>query len=73
MRVNLELGPDTIIKAVIGDLSKDGFRLRSGAVLHVGQKVTMHLPRETVACELRWVNGMQAGGVFADAPAAPAW
>ncbi len=73
MPVFLELAPDIKIKAIIDDLSKDGFRLRSRAVLHVGQSVTLHLPREAVACELCWVDGLEAGGVFREAAEAPRW
>jgi hypothetical protein len=71
--VGLEFGPGSIVKAVIGNLSKDGFHLRTGAALHPGQSLTMHLPRETVACEIRWVDGRHAGGLFAEASAAPSW
>jgi hypothetical protein len=73
MGVNLELGPDRIVKAVIDDLSKDGFRLRCRAILYPGQNLKMHLPRETLVCELLWVAGLQAGGIFAETSAAPAW
>lgn len=73
MAVSLELSEDRIVKALLDDLSKDGFRLRSGALLHPGQRLRMHLPRETVSCELKWVDGLEAGGVFSDAPTVPAW
>jgi hypothetical protein len=73
MGVGLELREGSIVKAVIDNLSKDGFGLRSGAVLHSGQRLTMHLPRATLACEIRWIDGLQAGGVFAEASAAPSW
>lgn len=62
--VVMEIRPDFKVKAFLEDLSKDGFRIRSRAVLHVGQVVSLHMPRETVACELRWVDGFAAGGVF---------
>jgi hypothetical protein len=64
MPVELELTPGSKIAAEINDLSKDGFRLRSSAVLHAGQALTMHLPRDTARCEVRWVDGLDAGGVF---------
>lgn len=64
MSTVLEIQPDFRVKAIIADLSKDGFRLRSRALLHVGQIVKLHMPREMVPCELRWVDGFNAGGVF---------
>lgn len=62
--VVLEIGLDSKAKAVIEDLSQDGFRLRSEVPLHAGQALKMHLPREIVECELRWVDGFTAGGIF---------
>jgi hypothetical protein len=73
MPVDLELSPNSLVRAIIDDLSRDGFRLRSRAILHEGQSLKMHLPRATVTCELRWVDGLQAGGVFIEAPDAPSW
>ncbi|MGZ2411822.1 PilZ domain-containing protein [Sphingomonas sp. F9_3S_D5_B_2] len=73
MPVTLELSADRTAKAIIDDLSKDGFRLRSRAALQPGQKLKMHTPRETLACELRWVNGFTAGGVFAENSDPPRW
>lgn len=66
MTVMLELGPHCTVKAIIDDLSKDGFRLRSRAILHPGQLLKMQLHRETVACQLRWTDGFEAGGVFCE-------
>lgn len=65
--------PDFKIKAVIEDLSKDGVRLRSRAVLHAGQVVKLEMPREMIACEIRWVNGFEAGGVLAGKSTLPDW
>jgi hypothetical protein len=65
--------PDFKIKAVIEDLSKDGVRLKSRVVLHVGQVVSLEMPRETIACEIRWVSGFEAGGVLLDDNALPDW
>jgi hypothetical protein len=73
MAVQLELGPHRMVKAILDDLSQDGFRLRSGALLHPGQILKIHLPRETAICELRWVDGLQAGGVFTEASNAATW
>lgn len=73
MPVELELGSNCTAKAIIDDLSKDGFRLRSRALLHPGQIFKMHLQRETVTCELRWTDGFEAGGVFRGDAKAPTW
>lgn len=71
--VMLEVRPDCRMKAIVEDLSKDGFRLRSRALLHVGQVVSLHMPRGTVVCELRWVDGFTAGGVFLDKSTLAVW
>ena len=71
--VMLEVRPDCRVKAIIEDLSKDGFRLRSRALLHVGQVVTLHMPRETLECELRWADGFNAGGVFLNKSTLAVW
>jgi hypothetical protein len=55
---------DLPVKALNEDISKEGFRLRSRAVLHVGQLITLTMPSETIAAEVRWVDGFEAGGVF---------
>lgn len=73
MSVILELASGCKVKATIDDLSRDGFRLRSESVLHLGQTLTMHSPRETVLCELRWVDGHEAGGVFQQQAEPPKW
>ena len=65
--------PDFKIKAVIDNLSKDGVRLKSRVVFHQGQVVSLELPRETIACEIRWVDGFDAGGVLLDDYALPDW
>lgn len=71
--VIMAVRPDFKIKAVIEDLSKDGVRLRSRVVLHEGQVVRLKMPRETIACEIRWVNGFEAGGVLTDKSTLPDW
>lgn len=73
MGIVLELAPGSEVKAIVDNLSKTGFGLRSRAILHVGQGVEMHLPRETVACELRWVDGPKAGGVFLQRAQVASW
>ena len=71
--VIMAVRPGFKVKAVIDDLSKDGFRLRSRAMLHARQVVTLEMPRETVACEVRWVNGFEAGGIFVNESKLPDW
>jgi hypothetical protein len=73
MPVTLTLDSGHRVKAIVDDLSKSGFRLRSRALLHLGQTFDMHLPRDTVACELRWSEGVAAGGIFIGNLNAPAW
>ena len=73
MPVVLELAPARRVKGLICDLSKEGFRLRSGALLYAGQAVSMHLPRQTVVCQVRWVDGIEAGGIFAEKVELPEW
>lgn len=73
MSITLELSKDCAVKAIIEDLSSDGFRLRSRALLHPGQRVRMRLPRDTLDCKLLWVDGIVAGGVFEKSPELPIW
>lgn len=62
--VLMTVRPDLKVKAVIEDLSKDGVRLRSRVILHEGQVVSLEMPREIIACEIRWVLGFNAGGIL---------
>lgn len=73
MKIVLELSPESEVDACLQNLSKDGFRLTSQAQLHVGQELKMRLARETVDCELLWVDGLEAGGVFAERAEEPKW
>ena len=73
LKVMLELTAGNLVKAIVDDVSKDGFRLRTRAILHPGQTVFMHLQRERLTCEVRWVSRPEAGGVFIGAAAAPSW
>lgn len=73
MPVLLEIAPNCTVKAIIDDLSAKGFRLRSRVVLHVGQQVTMRLPRGNATCRLHWVDGLRAGGEFIDEAKEPSW
>jgi hypothetical protein len=73
MTVCLDLQTGERVKAIVEDLSKSGFRLRSSALLHPAQKLRMKLPKETLACEVRWVDGLEAGGVFTESLEVPSW
>jgi hypothetical protein len=73
MPVVLESESGSIIDALVADLSKCGFRLTSSAILHVGQVLTMRLPRENVLCKICWVDGSDAGGIFHGRAKLPAW
>ena len=73
LEVVLELSPAKLARAIVDDISKDGFRLRTRAVLRPGQRVFLHMRRDRVACEVRWVSRPEAGGVFIDAAAPPSW
>lgn len=71
--VLMTVRPDFKVRAIIHDLSKDGVRLKSRVVLHDGQVVSLEMSRETIACEIRWVSGFDAGGVLLDEYALPDW
>lgn len=73
MHVLLALRSDVSTKAFIEDISKEGFRLRSRAVLHVGQRIRLTMPRETIAAQVRWVDGFEAGGEFVKKAGLAAW
>lgn len=73
MFVTLELSAEVTSQAIVNDLSKGGFSISSANVLHPGQTFRMRLPRETVACKLKWADGFTAGGVFVEPTRVPAW
>ena len=73
MPVVLESDSGWTMDALIADLSKTGFRLTASAILHVGQMLTMRLPRETVRCQVCWVDGLEAGGIFNGRAGVPTW
>lgn len=64
MSVVLELAPGRSINAKIDNVSLEGCRIHSDALLHVGQKIRVRMPREIVSCEVRWADGLTAGGAF---------
>lgn len=65
--------PDFKVKALIENLSKDGVRLKSRVMLHAGQVVELEMPRETIACQVRWVDGFEAGGILVGESSLPDW
>lgn len=73
MAVALELAPGFIVKAVIHDLSANGFQLRSRAVLIVGQQFIVRMPRGDMTGRVRWVDGFSCGGVFDSRVIVPSW
>lgn len=73
MRVSLKIDSGHTALAIVDDLSKDGFRMRSRALFHPGQRFRMHMPRDTADCEIRWADGLEAGGVFLQRAPAPKW
>jgi hypothetical protein len=73
MPVLVETAGGCNVSANICDLSRDGFGLTSESLFHAGQSIIMHLPRETVTCELRWVDGHRAGGIFREHAQLPQW
>jgi hypothetical protein len=64
MPVLLELAEGRLVEAMLADLSSAGFKLRCGSPLRPGQEMMMRLPHQRISCEVRWVNGDEAGGLF---------
>lgn len=71
--VTLELETGVLVQATLNDLSDSGFRMASQTLLHVGQRFRMQMPERTVECELRWAEGLEAAGVFAENGEFPSW
>lgn len=69
----LQLSPNCEVSAELHNLSSDGFRLRSKIALRAGQKFRMRIDRETLHCQIKWVNSVEAGGVFLNAPKVSEW
>jgi len=60
-------------RAPAENLSRDGFRLTAGAMLHCSQRITMRLARRAIGCEVRWVEAGAAGGLFSRKAKRPQW
>lgn len=66
-----ELAPGSKGEATIHDLSRAGFRSKSESLLYIGQAMKMHLPEETVMCDLGWAHGDEGGNIFKQKVAPP--
>lgn len=73
MPVWMELVPGCLVNATIVDLSAEGFRLTSESMLYVGEAIQMHMPKGSITCELRWVDGLEAGGIFLEKVQVRSW
>jgi hypothetical protein len=73
----IDVGYDVVVRCEAGDIaarvinvSSEGFRLSAEQPLGEGWKVTLDMPCvEPVRAVVRWVAGLDAGGLFLD-PAA---
>lgn len=68
LSIIMAVRPDFKVKAVIENLSKDGVRIKSRVLLYAGQVIELEMPRETFACQVRWVSGFEAGGILVRDP-----
>ena len=58
------------LDVVITDVSRDGFRLHSRAMLESGSEVLLRVEKlAPVRALIRWTRGHEAGGVFLEAAA----
>jgi hypothetical protein len=53
------------IPVVVMDISRDGCRMETSAMLRISEKVQIEVPKYgTFAAQIRWVLGNEAGAVF---------
>lgn len=53
------------ISVVVMDISRDGCRMETSAMLRIGEKVQIEVPKYgTFAAQIRWALGNEAGAVF---------
>ena len=53
------------ISVVVMDISQDGCRLETTAMLRIGEKVQLEVPKYgTFPAQIRWSLGNEAGAVF---------
>lgn len=68
MPASVQVTADRALKVRIVDLSASGFRLVSEEPLVPRQLVEVQFCKDAGQAEIRWVNGLEAGGVFIDRP-----
>ena len=57
--------PDGRIPVVVIDISQDGCRVDTSAMLRISEKVQLEVPKYgTFAAQIRWALGNEAGAVF---------
>lgn len=66
MPASVQVATDRSVTARIIDLSLNGFRLTSQEPLEVGQLVELASFKDAVQGQIRWVDGLDAGGVFTE-------
>lgn len=53
------------IPVVVIDISRDGCRMETAAMLRISEKVQLEVPKYgTFAAQIRWALGNEAGAVF---------
>lgn len=53
------------IPVVVIDISRDGCRMETSAMLRISEKVQLEVPKYgTFAAQIRWALGNEAGAVF---------
>ena len=53
------------ISVVVIDMSRDGCRMETSAMLRIGEKVQIEVPKHgTFSAQIRWALGNEAGAVF---------
>jgi hypothetical protein len=53
------------ISVIVMDISRDGCRLEAPAMLRIGEKVQIEVPKYgSFAAQIRWALGNEAGAVF---------
>ncbi len=68
MLVNSDGGEENV---TILDVSSGGFRITGSEAVRAGELVHVRVERgETLAAQIRWVLGNEAGGVFLTSPGA---
>ncbi len=64
MRASVQLTAERCISAQVLELSREGFRVIAKEPLQSGQRVELLTGKEASFGEIRWVDGLEAGGVF---------